>query len=480
MIMVLCLPLYHCKPKSNKKGSVSKSFNQTASIPEEKPVLLFPKLEDTACTEEKALKNLGEVEITMYDAEQEKYEIVKKDLSKLKGNPISGDFISEVNIGYHELRNLSGCENLRSSNQKSRFFCKNSQITKKEIGTKVSLCKKKYKQDSLENHILAGVYSVSKTFECVAKLGLKVNPLLLRFYPKIEVIVPAIEAKKDLSYFKSDNAFWAYFTGYGEETLNFLPHSLGKLNESAYTKEAFDLSEANKSKKSSSPLDYQFTLNESVSSHEAGHHVFDHMARPSLSIIQHQIRGGGYETHDVSTAMNKNLLVYNALNEGMADAVSYLCFFNNTTAEVRFKGGEQEKILTQEKIDTLLGTGGSKAKSNPHTVGAIILNGLQEYWKTIGTDVTEGGDESNPENKETFDNAKKLLFKGMENVGEILAGNDPVEYLSDAILALTKGSQEKNTKESCDVLKKYFPVNYKQISGKLSCGGKTKKESKSE
>ena len=466
---IFLILFFSCKEKVEEEDPSVRNLIQDVFFPKEPPVLLMPKLKNKNCDEKKGMKNLGKVGVTLYNHDKKNYEMVERDLSSVAGNPVRSSFISSVEINYHEIRELDGCAEL-SSEDSIGFRCTKVKTSIENEGDKVSLCSGEYAQDDLENHILAGVFAVESTLQCAQKMGIKVNPLVLRFYPIVE------KKKSDLSFIKTDNAYWSYSKFYGNETLNFLPHTKGSLAASAYNPKAFDFSMTHKERSSSSPLSYQYVLNKAVTSHEASHHVFDHLARSSLMVILESKKQSFYETHGESApfgtmeAMSKNLKIYDAFNEFAADKIAELCHPNNSTASVRFTGTKDEKVLTEKKLKGLLGESTFSSGGTTHSVGAIIGNALNEYWLSIGIDLLKNKKQSD------FVKAKKHAMEALANFGSIIPSKNPREYLIEGFYSLIEETIPRNKKgllflkkSSCDVFDARLPAISSDLKKKFLC-----------
>lgn len=460
-----------CKETSPEGDSKIANMTQEIEFPNP-PEKAFTPQKKQECKQEKALKNLGKIPITMWEHTKGKYVKETYDLSNVSGNPIKSPYISSVLVGYEEERRLSQCENTRSKGT-PKYRCQKQKKTVKSEGESASICSKEFKQDDLENHILAAVYTVESTFSCVEAMGLKVNPLKLRIYPNIYYITDG--GKEDLKKGKNDNAFWSYSKLYGDETLNFLSHTFNRLSSSAYTSGSMALSGV-KDKGKKNPLDYQFILNKAVSSHEASHHIFDHFTRTSLELILTRLNIKEYETHDgmdkvaMARAMQQNKSIFQAFSEFGADALAGVCNPNNSTASFRFTGKENEKVLTEEKIRSLLGRKDAKEYASSHTAGSIIDNTLKEFWQTLGVDMIS------EKNNDDVSKAKKLLFQSLKNFGSIIPPTEPREYLTEGFFRLIQGGLKQKTKgkpeaskAACKVLASRLPGIIDGLKEKLTC-----------
>lgn len=448
-------------------------------------------LSDKKCT--KGISDLGKVEIYLYNEKYKKIMLSEEDLSGVKANPISSKYINSVIAGYHEKKSMNDCVKAGK-----KMNCSDFMITEKSRGKKVHLCKRSYPKDSLENHILSAVASVNETIECVFQYLPKTID-----YPKINIkVFPVIEKSFKLktgevyTSYATDNAFYA--SAHGNKafsSIEFLPHSKMTLKKTY--------------------LNQEFTFNLGVGSHETGHFVYSLLTGAALSFIHFQ--AGLRNHHNYRISPHESLmeernvdtkLVYGAFNEGMADAISTLCFYENDSANLRL-GSEAdirdsrvdalecreckkkqsiivEKTLTADRIrhffskKTTKGKRGDADDKDIHHVGSLLIFGLFKYWEALGIkipDYLEGETKLSADEKKDLHKARQMLVDAMKNIGQVIPNNEPQIYMDDLVYAMIKGGLKKDAKKDelyiedrvCDVFKKYFPVNFIGFQNKFSC-----------
>ena len=509
--------IFSCNPKKNHNqkemyGIRYASGGETTSYYDEK-FLEEVNLEEQNCTQ--GLNDLGTVKINLINRTTNKPNGATKkykddislqeiDLTGVKGNPVSSDFINSVRILQHKRDVKEGCVE-ESIGTQSAMKCDSYEEELVSPGREAHICKKEYAENSLENHVLAAVASVQKTLECYESFfpqNVSKPKIDLVVFPKNELVFNMKDGKKNVTY-KTDNAYHTSSVG-----LNTLPQIVF-LQNSKHTNFF-------------SPV----TLNLGIGSHETGHYIFMLYTGLSQNLINIQAGLSNHlnyriMTHDKDTVSNKrevsSRMVFGAINEGLADAVATLCFlekpysslaFSKEEAVIRDSSKDTMKIkvantgtvtdeipkklnedrlrhfFSQNKTNTTKGQDGRDIDDkDEHHIGAIVTYGLFQFWKAVSPSDSkydflsdDWSKKLDGEKEKYLKELRKMLIDSINNVGQVIPNKEPSVYLDDLIFALLKGGMTKSSTGQlsvsdtvCTVLKKQFPINYIGFQNNFDC-----------
>ena len=521
--------IFSCNPKKNHNqkemyGIRYASGGETTSFYNQKN-LEEVNLEEQNCAH--GLSDLGKVKIHLIDRTTNKPSGATKkykdaislqeiDLTGVKGNPVSSDFINSVLILQHKRDVKEGCVEEKIGTR-SAMKCDSYKEELVSPGREAHICKKEYGENSLENHVLAAVASVQKTLECYESFfpqNVSRPKIDLVVFPKNELVFNMKDGKKKITY-KTDNAYHTSSVG-----LNTLPQIVFFPN-SKHT-DFF------------SPV----TLNLGIGSHETGHYIFMLYTGLAQNLVNFQAGLSNHlnytiMTHDKDTVSNKrevsSRMVFGAINEGLADAVATLCFlekpysslaFSKEEAVIRDSSKDKMKykeiskdtetinikvantgtvtdeipkklnedrlrhFFSQNKTKTIKGRDDREIDDkDEHHIGAIVTYGLFQFWKALSpTDskydfLSDAWSKKSVEDKEKYlKELRKMLIESIYHAGQVIPNKEPSVYLDDVIFSLLKGGMKKDnagrlsvSDKVCDVLKKQFPINYIGFQNNFEC-----------
>ena len=426
----------------------------------EKP--LRHKLIDPTCKPENAINDLGKVQVFVYNSKDKKLHRKEEDLTGVKANPISSEFISQVLIHYHLKKSYSEC----IQQSKNTYLCQPIAPAKTiNKGEQVSLCQKEYPKHSLENRILAALSSVNETLECLDNFNLPTKRVEINIEPYQEKEIYTNEG--NYQYFESNNAYWSTASSDGKyASINFLPMT-------ASGKQRFN---------------QEFILNQAVGAHETGHHGFYNAAKAAFIMTKsHALNTVDDNTilPSLTTFITRALgrrkinykLVLDAVNEGIADGIAYYCLYYNDDAHLRFGKEEnfrdldedvpfQNKHLESQALSDFFNPNKKiysitePNNQDIHIIGARIMYGIDRFW----------GKNLHPDKK------KILLIKWIKKIGQLLPIGSPKDYLGDIITEAIEEQFETNgdgrnwlNVSKCLLLKKNFPHMYSNIEEDFNC-----------
>ena len=449
-------------------------------------------IEDPDCTD--GLADIGEATMWLLDINEEPAIVDQEieDLTGIAGNPISSKYIESVTINAHTQIIKEGC-----TQEGTAVSCLSYKTEIVSEGEEARICQTSYDRDSLENHVLAAVTSVHKTLECLDNFlpdDHNIPPIDIQVYPKKETVYNFTDGGST-SVFESDNAYHSYSTATGSSIIAFLPHKERTLN-SLYSGN-------------------EFVLNLGIGAHETGHYLFNLQTGPAYTILgfldglanhlNYRImshEGANKETtRDITSRM-----IYKAFNEGLADAVSTLCFYESNYANLRFSQSEADvrdvevdvvlpwlptsaststiegiKTLSASRLQnfysakTVSSINGLPNDQDVHHIGAIIFYGMLKYWEALGVKVLNNDDDA--DRAVQLEKASAYLMEAIKSIGQTIPNREPDVYMSDLVFAVLKGAMnfDETTKKfsvsnaACEVIQEQFPVAYITIQNSFDC-----------
>ena len=452
-------------------------------------------LEDPDCTD--GLADIGKATLWLLDINEEPATVNQEtvNLAGIAGNPISSQYIESVTINTHTQTIKEGC-----TQEGTAVNCTSYRTETISEGEEARICQTSYERSSLENHVLAAVASVHKTLVCLDAFlpnDHNIPPIDIQVYPKKETVYNFTDGGST-SVFESDNAYHSYSTATGSSIIAFLAHKESTLN-SFYNGN-------------------EFVLNLGIGAHETGHYLFNLQTGPSYTILgfldglannlNYRIMSHEGTSEDTVRDITSRM-IYKAFNEGMADAVSTLCFYESNYANLRFSQSEADvRDVTVDEIEVVLpwlptsastttiedtktlsasrlqnfysaktvsSINGLANDQDVHHIGAIIFYGMLKYWEALGVKVLNNDDDA--DRAVQLQKVSGYLMEAIKSIGQTIPNKEPDVYMSNLIFAVLKGAMDfdEETKKfsvsnaACEVIQEQFPVAYITIQNDFDC-----------
>lgn len=417
---------------------------------------------DTLCTPEKAIDDLGRMQVWLF--KKSKMVLTEVDLTGVSGKDLS----SIVSTGaYYNFKHLVDYEDCTAKGN-SKYTCNKSSVKEEKSASPVSICREKgaYPAKSIENAALAGMAGLMQAYKSIKASTINVN------IPKVELLIHPIfksritTKQETLVTFMTDNAFWTNSSRRGQiNTIALLPHS-----------------EEYKVLFQNAPLWAQ----SGVISHEYGHHALHYLAPNLFTSAQTSnlkrdfeavledltAKAFGKKNRTVSTRE-----VVSSLNEGYADLIAHYTHDsgNNPWGTVVIGSFQKSrnagscdcddgevKSINRSVIKHFFSPHESKPHSylsvnhqDVHTVGAIIAHGIDSILslqkKTDGTKLTS------IEKMNWLIKWAKKLNKDFTQKDEVSPSMLLEEFMYHGVKHLDE-MEKPFSEEQCHIIKRVFPV----------------------
>lgn len=428
------------------------------------------------CTADKALTDLGKVQIWVHDENEKK--LVEFDFSETSGIGLKNRYSLGVIKNFHLKQEYHHCQN-PDPTQKSRFQCPLEDITLMDAGDPILFCDKgPFPMDSLENAALSAMASILKSsrfYEPIQGVVWSTRMYVLLF-PKYEKVVH-IDGQKSLYVEDTDNARWSIFSHTKESQfiIEVLPHS--EQRKSTFGKEIWS----------------QLAL----ISHEFGHHLFYHQSSAYLAekgkVQDSSIYSIFLDGENAPPNRSVHIqTVIDAINEGYADLISFYSFNSGVNTFGKFVLGKfktsrfigdshnddkKEKILSASVLKHFFNIYKTRPKNyltpdhqDIHTIGAIVGHIIDKLFEE-----KVGGSALQPKSLEKatlLDRwVKSIDLKYYEQQNK-----NPQQFLQDIMLEAVKlaflnPDQKTLNKNQCDTIASKMPVYQSawQQEGQYQC-----------
>ncbi|MBC61811.1 MAG: hypothetical protein CMP11_05075 [Zetaproteobacteria bacterium] len=491
----LVVGCFSCKITQEKVGSSEKNSKPKIVKLKENYELNQHKSDDPTCDKSRALKDLGEVNLWLWNSVSEKNEKFPVDLTGVRADPIRSQFVTGMIKNYKKVESYNNCQQVGDKSYK----CNDVKHKEESKGENIFICKKEYGEKSLENMYLSMLASVNETSECFSNIpGAPARPpievLALPIF-QTKITLPSGETK---SFVDVNNAFWTTASrkpnGY---TMAFLPHSKKVLKQKIY--------------------DHEFYRNLGIGAHEMGHHQYFNIASKLFTyqkggsstfvdnyddFTNHQrLLNDGEDDYSFLNSLQlsqvqrkvDNRQIVAAINEGFADGISYFCGEGKVAYSLRFGSNKNardldletvlnekvnqsarynlaavsekyEKVLSVEVLQHFFADHVTKQREpgvpnhqDIHTIGSYTMKGLNEVWE--GYLDYKGI----PKNKSVRSREKlKLLLAWLLSMNKygLKKSQEPTKFMAELIyrgIVVSYIADKSLTQNQCDQVTKHFP-----------------------